>query len=93
MGDRNLSCRPRHLVLAVSSKIKVICHLCIFIVISGADLENEKGGFFCMHTLRAGENFAQPRPFLSQSAEVMELLAVELANNLVGCAALDFSAA
>ena len=33
----------------------------------GADLENEKGGFFCIRTLRAGENFAQPRPFLSQS--------------------------
>ena len=32
----------------------------------GADLENEKGGFSCMRTLRAGENFAQPRPFLSQ---------------------------
>ena len=24
--------RPRHLVLAVSSKIKVMCHSCIFIV-------------------------------------------------------------
>ena len=32
--------------------------------ITGADLENGKGGFFCMHTLRAGENFSQPRPFL-----------------------------
>ena len=31
MGDRNLSCRPRHLVLAVLSKIKVMCHSCIFI--------------------------------------------------------------
>ena len=29
MGDWN---RPRHLVLAVSSKIKVMCHSCIFIV-------------------------------------------------------------
>ena len=29
MGDWN---RPRHLVLAVSSKIKVMCHPCIFIV-------------------------------------------------------------
>ena len=29
MGDRNW---PRHLVLAVSSKIKVMCHSCIFIV-------------------------------------------------------------
>ena len=29
MGDWN---RPRHLVLAASSKIKVMCHSCIFIV-------------------------------------------------------------
>ena len=29
MGDWN---RPRHLILAVSSKIKVMCHSCIFIV-------------------------------------------------------------
>ena len=29
MGDWNW---PRHLVLAVSSKIKVMCHSCIFIV-------------------------------------------------------------
>ena len=29
MGDWN---RPRHLVLAVSSKIKVMCHSCIFTV-------------------------------------------------------------
>ena len=29
MGDWN---RPRHLVLAVSSKIKVMCYSCIFIV-------------------------------------------------------------
>ena len=29
MGDWN---RPRHLLLAVSSKIKVMCHSCIFIV-------------------------------------------------------------
>ena len=29
MGDWN---RPRHFVLAVSSKIKVMCHSCIFIV-------------------------------------------------------------
>ena len=29
MGDWN---RPRHLVLTVSSKIKVMCHSCIFIV-------------------------------------------------------------
>ena len=40
--------------------------------VTGADLENEKRGFFCMRTLRAGENFAQPHPFIlkghSQSA-------------------------
>ena len=36
MGDWNLSCLPRHLVLAVSSKIKVICviHAYSFVIFS-----------------------------------------------------------
>ena len=32
-------------------------------ITAGADLENEKKGFFCMRTLRAGENFAQSQRF------------------------------
>ena len=32
LQDPSLQCQPRHLVLAVSSKIKVMCHSCIFIV-------------------------------------------------------------
>ena len=68
------------------------CVTCIFTrgaCHAGADLENGKGGFFCMRdmrTLRAGENFAQSCPFLlkghSGSIDCMELLTVELANKV-----------
>ena len=45
-----------------------------------------KGWFFCMHTLRAGENFAQPRPFLLKGlTECKVLLTVDCGANKVCC--------
>ena len=54
-------------------------------IISGADLENEKGGFFTCAGGGGGgrgENFAQPRPFLSQKVLLTDCIAVELANKV-----------